>query len=149
MKPVIATAFMLAALLSPPFASAQTMSEVRIQVSELAPYGKYLTGADGRTLYMFTKDTKATSDCYDACAKAWPPLLTTGKPVAGPGLDESMLGTTKRKDGMTQVTYNGMPLYYFVKDQGPGQVLGQDITAQGGQWYLVSPNGKKNDAKKS
>jgi predicted lipoprotein with Yx(FWY)xxD motif len=136
-----------AALLSPSFAFAQAAAEVRIQVSELPPYGKVLTDGDGRALYMFTKDSKGTSDCYDACAKAWPPVVASGKPAAGPGLDDSKIGSTQRKDGATQVTYNGMPLYYFVKDQGPGEAKGQGIKAQGGEWYLVSPDGNKIEAK--
>ena len=148
-KSVIAIALVsFAALLSPSFAFAQPVAEIRIQVSDIPPYGKVLTNGDGRALYMFTKDSKDASNCYDACAKAWPPMQTSGKPIAGQGLDNSMLGTTQRKDGTTQITYNGMPLYYFVKDQGPGQVMGQDVKAQGGEWYLVSPDGKRNEAKK-
>ena len=148
MKSTIAMTMTLAAvLLSPLFVFGQAAGEAKIQLSEKAPYGKYLTGGEGRTLYMFTKDSKGTSNCYDACAKAWPPLATSGKPAAAPGLDNAMIGTTQRKDGTMQVTYNGMPLYYFVKDKAPGEVSGQDLKAQGGEWYLVGPDGNKNEAK--
>lgn len=102
--------------------------------------GSFLVDDKGMTLYLFTKDTPNTSNCYDKCATAWPPLLTTGNAVAGEGVDASKLGTTKRKDGSMQVTYNSWPLYYYAKDKGPGDVVGQDV---GGVWYVVSPAGEK------
>jgi len=94
----------------------------------------------GMTLYLFTKDTPNTSNCYDKCATAWPPLLTTGKAVSGDGIDASKLGTTTRKDGSVQVTYNSWPLYYFAKDKAAGDVTGQDV---GSVWFVVSPAGEK------
>jgi predicted lipoprotein with Yx(FWY)xxD motif len=100
--------------------------------------GSFLVDDKGMTLYLFTKDTPNTSVCYDKCATAWPPLLTTGDPVAGEGADASLLGTTNRKDGSVQVTYNGWPLYYYEKDKAPGDVTGQDV---GGVWYVVSAAG--------
>jgi plastocyanin len=78
--------------------------------------------------------------CYDKCAQAWPPLLTAGAPKTGDGADAALLGTTARTDGTTQVTYNGWPLYYYVKDQKPGDVTGQDV---GGVWYMLSSKGDK------
>jgi predicted lipoprotein with Yx(FWY)xxD motif len=100
--------------------------------------GSFLVDDKGMTLYLFTKDTPNTSNCYDKCATAWPPLLTTGSPVAGDGVDASKLGTTDRTDGTVQVTYNGWPLYYYEKDKAPGDVIGQDV---GGVWYVVSAAG--------
>ena len=100
--------------------------------------GSFLVDGKGMTLYLFTKDTPSTSVCYDKCAVAWPPLLTTSAPVAGDGLDASKLGTTTRKDGSVQVTYNGWPLYYYEKDKAPGDVTGQDV---GGVWYVVNAAG--------
>ncbi len=102
--------------------------------------GSFLTDDKGMTLYLFTKDTPNTSNCYDKCATAWPPLLTTGKPVAGDGVDASKLGTTTRKGGATQVTYNGWPLYYYFKDKSAGDVTGQLV---GNVWFVVSPAGDK------
>lgn len=102
--------------------------------------GSFLVDDKGMTLYLFTKDTPNTTVCYDKCAVAWPPLLTTGDPVAGEGVDASLLGTTNRTDGTVQVTYNGWPLYYYEKDKAPGDVTGQDV---GGVWYVVSPAGDK------
>jgi predicted lipoprotein with Yx(FWY)xxD motif len=92
------------------------------------------------TLYLFTKDSPNTTVCYDKCATAWPPLLTTGDPVAGEGVDAALFGTTTRTDGTIQVTYNGWPLYYYEKDKAPGDVTGQDV---GGVWYVVSAKGEQ------
>ena len=101
--------------------------------------GSFLVDAKGMSLYLFTKDTPNTSNCYDKCATAWPPLLTSGDPVAGEGVNASMLGTTTRTDGSVQVTYNGWPLYYYEKDTAAGDVTGQDV---GDVWYVVSADGE-------
>ncbi len=90
------------------------------------------------TLYMYTKDTKDTSNCYDKCAQAWPPLLQSAKPTVKDGVDASLLGTTTRKDGTVQVTYAGMPLYYYFKDKAAGDTVGQDVNSV---WYVVGPDG--------
>ena len=100
--------------------------------------GKILVDDKGNTLYMYTKDTPGTTVCYDKCAIAWPPLLTKNKPQAGDGADASLLDTTTRKDGALQVTYKGLPLYYYEKDKAPGDVVGQDV---GHVWYVMAPNG--------
>jgi predicted lipoprotein with Yx(FWY)xxD motif/plastocyanin len=105
--------------------------------------GTFLADEKGMTLYLFTKDTANTSNCYDKCETAWPPLFTKGAPVAGNGMDASLLGTTTRKDGSIQVTYNGWPLYYFAKDQKPGDVTGQNV---GGVWFVISAKGDKIEA---
>ncbi len=102
--------------------------------------GDILVDAKGMTLYLYTKDTRNTSNCYDKCATNWPPLLTEGKPAAGNGVDASLLGTTERKDGKLQVTYNGWPLYYWIKDQKPGDATGQDV---GGVWYVLNAKGEE------
>ena len=100
--------------------------------------GSFLADDKGMTLYLFTKDSPNTTVCYEKCAVAWPPLLTTGDPVAGEGVDASLLGTIERTDGTIQVTYNGWPLYYYEKDKAPGDVVGQDV---GGVWFVVSAAG--------
>jgi predicted lipoprotein with Yx(FWY)xxD motif len=106
--------------------------------------GKVLVGLEGRTLYLFSKDDKTgKSMCTGACATAWPPVLTLGKPVAGAGVKADLLGTIKRDDGMTQVTYNKHPLYYYAKDQKAGDVNGHGVKDFGGEWYAVTPEGKK------
>lgn len=109
-----------------------------LAVTQTEKLGKILVGGNGFTLYTFTKDTKDTSNCYDKCEQAWPPLLTLDKPTLKDGVDASLLGSTQRKDGTLQVTYNGMPLYYFFKDQAPGDTTGQGVQ---NVWYVVAPNG--------
>jgi predicted lipoprotein with Yx(FWY)xxD motif len=100
--------------------------------------GSFLVDDKGMTLYLYTKDSPGTSTCYDKCATAWPPLLTSGNAAAGNGVDASKFGTTTRTDGSTQVTYNGWPLYYFAKDKQAGDTTGQGV---GSVWYLISPTG--------
>ena len=81
------------------------------------------------------------SSCSGACAQAWPPLLTKGKPTAGTGVNASDLGTTMRSDGTEQVTYKGHPLYYFVADTSAGSTKGQGSDSFGAKWWLVAPSG--------
>jgi predicted lipoprotein with Yx(FWY)xxD motif len=99
--------------------------------------GIWLTDSAGRTLYLYTKDKGTTSECYGACAKAWPPLLTTGPvTISGQFTVQGDLGTTTRTDGTKQVTYGGHPLYYYAGDTAPGQTKGQGV---GGVWFLIGP----------
>ncbi len=127
------------ATVAPTTASSGSGSEPVISVVNDPKLGQILVDGKGMTLYAFTKDTADTSNCSAGCAKAWPPLLSQGSPKAGTGVDQSMLGTAKLSDGTMIVTYNHMPLYYFAKDQKPGDVLGQDVAKV---WFVVSPDGK-------
>ena len=120
--------------------AATTGSTVKIAGSRL---GRILVDSKGITLYDFVKDKGTTSVCYGACAALWPPLISKGKPIAGPGVRSSLLGTTKRKDGKLEVTYNGHPLYYFVTDRKPGQTTGQGVKQFGGPWWVLSAAGKE------
>jgi predicted lipoprotein with Yx(FWY)xxD motif len=120
--------------------AAMSGAKVKIATSSL---GRILVDSKGITLYDFVKDKGTTSVCYGACAALWPPLITHGKPVAGPGVRASLLGTTKRKDGKLEVTYGGHPLYYFVTDRKPGQTTGQGVNQFGGPWWVLSPAGKE------
>jgi predicted lipoprotein with Yx(FWY)xxD motif len=104
--------------------------------------GTHLANAKGRTLYLFEADKGTRSACTGACAQAWPPLTTTGKPTASAGAKASLLGSAKRADGSTEVTYGGHPLYTFIKDSKAGQTAGQGVNAFGGLWYVVGTNGK-------
>ena len=105
--------------------------------------GKILVDSQGRTVYLFTKDSGTTSTCSGACAVQWPPFTASGKPTVGVGLTASKVGTTARSDGKTQVTYNGHPLYRFAGDQSPGDTAGQGLTAFGGGWFALSPAGNQ------
>ena len=89
-----------------------------------------------------TADSRRASSCYGTCAKAWPPFLTKSVPRALRGADRAKLGTVKRRNGTTQVTYAGHPLYYYVGDTKPGQILCQNVREYGGLWLVVSPSGK-------
>jgi len=120
-------------------AAAMMEGGTTVMVGKSDTLGSFLVDSKNMTLYLYTKDTPNTSNCYDKCATAWPPLLTTGSPIPGTGVDDSKLGTTKRTDGSMQVTYNGWPLYYYVKDSKPGDVTGQNV---GSVWFVITPDGK-------
>jgi predicted lipoprotein with Yx(FWY)xxD motif len=122
-------------------------SPTTIGVSDASGLGKILVDSKGRTVYLFEKDTGPKSTCSGACAVDWPPVTTSGKPAAGDGLTRSMIGTTKRSDGTTQVTYNGHPLYNFEGDQKPGDTAGQNLDEFGAEWYVLSPAGNKVEGK--
>jgi predicted lipoprotein with Yx(FWY)xxD motif len=104
-------------------------------------YGDVLFDGKGFALYLFTDDKKDKSRCYGGCARAWPPFTTKGKPVAGSGADASLLGTTKRRNGSRQVTYDGHPLYFYEHDDEVGEILCHDVNEFGGRWLVVQPNG--------
>jgi predicted lipoprotein with Yx(FWY)xxD motif len=104
-------------------------------------FGRILFDGRGFVLYAFTRDPRGRTACYGACAAAWPPYLVTGKPRAGAGVNARLLGTTRRRDGSLQVTYAGRPLYYYVGDREPGQILCQNVFEFGGLWLVVRPSG--------
>lgn len=104
-------------------------------------YGRVIADARGEAFYLFDKEDSRRSECYGACARAWPPVLTSGKPRAGNGVKAGLLGTTKRKNGKLQVTYAGQPLYYYV-DDSPGNILCQNVDEFGGLWLVVKPSGR-------
>jgi predicted lipoprotein with Yx(FWY)xxD motif len=108
-----------------------------LDTSEDAALGTIIVDGEGMTLYTFTNDTadSGESACYDACASAWPPLTTDGEPTAGDGVTGT-IATIERTDGTTQVTYNGMPLYYFASDSAPGDTTGHEV---GGVWFVATP----------
>jgi predicted lipoprotein with Yx(FWY)xxD motif len=121
---------------SSPRASGKTISSASTRL------GQILVDSNGRTVYLFLADSGTRSNCNSAgCVQAWPPVLTKGAPQAGRGVKASLLGTTTRRDGTTEVTYAGHPLYYFISDTKAGDVSGQGINAFGAPWYVVSPSG--------
>jgi predicted lipoprotein with Yx(FWY)xxD motif len=105
--------------------------------------GKILVDSKGRTVYLFKKDRGTKSACFGACASAWPPVRASVKPTVGSGAKASLVGTTKRSDGASQVTYDGHPLYLFTGDQKAGQTSGQGVKAFGAAWFAVSPAGSQ------
>ena len=122
-----------------PSAPAATGTEIKVE--NTSEFGKVLIDDEGLALYLFDKEKTKTSECYGECAAAWPPVLTEGKPKAGSGVDAGALGTTKRDDGSTQVTYDGKPMYLY-RDDKPGVILCHDVSEFGGLWLLVQPSGK-------
>jgi predicted lipoprotein with Yx(FWY)xxD motif len=137
-SPSASAASMSAAASSAPSSQAVTVMTAKSSLGTILVDGK------GMTLYLFTKDTQGsgTSTCEAGCLAAWPPLL--GKPTAGTGADQTMLGTLTRTDGTSQVTYNGWPLYYWAQDSAPGQTTGQGVQ---NVWWVVSPTGAAIGAK--
>jgi predicted lipoprotein with Yx(FWY)xxD motif len=128
-------------------ASAQSSTRAGARVTaHSSAYGKVLFSAAGKALYVFEADTGSASRCYGVCARAWPPLLTKGAPVAGSGVDHMLLGTTKRKGGSLQVTYRGHPLYTYSADK-PGKIACQHVTMHGGLWLVIEASGRVNMAK--
>jgi predicted lipoprotein with Yx(FWY)xxD motif len=139
---LFASALMASIAAAVALAGDTTTGGARVAVAK-SPFGRILVDSRGITLYDFVKDKGTTSACYGACAALWPPLITKRTPIAGPGVRASLLGTTKRKDGKLEVTYNGHPLYYFVSDMKPGQTTGQGVNQFGGPWWVLSPAGKE------
>jgi predicted lipoprotein with Yx(FWY)xxD motif len=119
--------------------SARPASVVGTSTSSL---GTFLVDAKGRALYLWDADHGSKSACNGDCATDWPPLTTTSMPKASGSAEASLLGTTKRADGTSEVTYAGHPLYYFAGDSGPGQTNGQGSDNFGSPWWVVSPAGK-------
>jgi len=105
-------------------------------------FGRVLFDGRGYVLYGFTRDKNRRSSCYGACAKAWPVYYSKGTLRAGAGIKRSLIGTTVRRDGRRQVTYAGRPLYYYVNDRKPGQILCQNVVEFGGTWLVVRPSGR-------
>jgi predicted lipoprotein with Yx(FWY)xxD motif len=102
------------------------------------PYGRALVDRRGFALYLFTHDRSTASRCYGACAAAWPPYVVGKRP---PPTGADLIGAVRRRDGRLQVTYAGHPLYYYVGDRRPGEVLCQGVAEFGGTWYVVGADG--------
>ena len=124
-------------------ATAQRSAAPTVRVAQ-TKIGKILVDAHGHTLYFFTSDTSHIQ-CTSAvgCTTLWPPLLVTGKPIAGPGVNPKLLGTVNRtKPTGLQVTYNHRPLYRYKYDTKPGDLKGQ---AEYNYWFALAPSGKPNE----
>lgn len=112
---------------------------ISLRMTKLGPV---LVNSKGHTLYLFAKDRSGRSTCTGACARFWPPLVIRGKVSTGTGVRKALVGTTKRANGATQVTYNRHPLYTYSFDRRAGQTTGQRVSAFGGRWYAVSAAGR-------
>ena len=103
-------------------------------------FGPMLFNEKKQAIYIWELEESDKAECYGNCAEAWPPVLTDGQPQATGDVNGSLLGTTKRTDGTTQVTYNGHPLYYYAHE-APGEVKCHNISTHGGLWWVIQPNG--------
>lgn len=135
---LLAGALTLCALATAPLATA---AGTKITARGSA-FGTMLWGPGRQAIYIFERDGRKLSRCYGGCARAWPPVDTRGRPVAGRGVRASLLGTTRRRDGRLQVTYAGKPLYYYAHE-GAGQVRCHNVRLNGGLWWVVGPNGRR------
>lgn len=105
-----------------------------------SPVGDALFDGEDQAIYLFDIETRGTSECYGECAAEWPPVLTKGEPVADGPVKQSLLGTTKRDDGTTQVTYNDHPLYYYAHE-GAGELRCHNVPGFGGLWLALGADG--------
>jgi predicted lipoprotein with Yx(FWY)xxD motif len=114
---------------------------VRITLGE-SEFGSMLFDSRRQAIYIFERDTERRSVCYGACAEAWPPVLTKGRPKAGSGVRQALLGTVTRKGGGQQVTYDGKPLYFYAHEEA-GEVRCHNVNLNGGLWWVVGPDGRR------
>lgn len=122
-------------------AAQQATRATTVKTASSSGLGTILTDGGGRTVYLFERDSGPHSTCSGACLAQWPALTTRGAPHAAGGASAAMLGTTRRSDGTTQVTYAGHPLYFYAGDRAAGDVNGQALDAFGAPWYVLAPGG--------
>jgi predicted lipoprotein with Yx(FWY)xxD motif len=122
-----------------PGVSTTPAADVELKTATSAA-GQIVVDKEGKSVYFFTKDVKdsGTSACKDVCATAWPAVPTTSNSPAVEGVSGT-IGTISTAGGSKQITINGMPVYYFAKDNKAGDILGQGVN---NSWYLVSPAGE-------
>jgi len=133
---LLATALMLLVLAAVPAAAATEAPTATVKVQS-SRFGPILFDGRGFVLYAFTRDPRGVSKCADACAAAWPPYRARGALRAGKGTRASRIGRTRSG----QITYAGRPLYYYVGDRRPGQILCQDVFEFGGRWLVLRGTG--------
>ena len=122
-----------------PASAAAKGTSITVRGSE---FGPMLFDSRKQAIYIFENDRRGKTVCYGECARAWPPVYTRGKPTAGKGAKQSLLGTVKRRDGREQVTYAGKPLYFYSHEK-PGEVRCHNVNLNGGLWWVVGPDGKR------
>lgn len=120
------------------FQTARSGRKVKVAGSE---YGRMLFDNSGQAIYLFDKERTRSPQCYGGCAEAWPPVLTKGPPRGVGAVRQRLLGTTRRKDGSLQVTYNGHPLYFYAHED-ENEVLCHNVAEFGGLWLVVTPSGE-------
>jgi predicted lipoprotein with Yx(FWY)xxD motif len=123
----------------PPAPESAAPPGVEVSTAE-SQFGAVLFDGDDQAIYYFEPERSSEPKCYGTCAEAWPPVLTDGEPEASGGARQRLLGTTARRDGSVQVTYDGHPLYYYA-NEGPGELRCHNIFHEGGLWLAVQPDG--------
>jgi predicted lipoprotein with Yx(FWY)xxD motif len=126
-------------------APASRGSRVTIEARSLPGVGTVLVSSRGYALYMFEPDAQRQVTCTGLCAATWPPVRipASASLAAGRGVSPALLGSDRDPAGGSRVvTYNGWPLYAYTGDVAPGQVTGQGIDLNGGDWYLIRPSGQ-------
>jgi predicted lipoprotein with Yx(FWY)xxD motif len=141
MRRILVIGILAAAVLAPNAISSHGVDPGTV-TAHSSRFGSILFDGRGFVLYAFTRDPLGRSVCSGACAKAWPPYLVTRAARADRSVKPSLLGTTRRADGRLQVTYAGRPLYFYVGDRSPGQILCQNVSQYGGLWLVVRPTGR-------
>jgi predicted lipoprotein with Yx(FWY)xxD motif len=123
-----------------PQARAAGAAKVELRHTRL---GSILVSASGFTVYDFTRDRGEEDSCVKihGCTKAWPPLETSGTPVAGPGVRSSLLSSIRLPNGARQVTYAGHALYTYAGDSSPGETSYVGVNAFGGDWDALNAAG--------
>ncbi len=134
----IAAVALLSLAPAAPAGASEDGTKIAVRGSE---YGRMLWAPGRQAIYVFENDGPGKSHCYGRCAKAWPPVLTKGRPRAGLGLDPQLLGTTQRRNGDRQVTYAGKPLYTYAHE-GRNDVFCHDVDLNGGYWWVLGPDGE-------
>ena len=123
-------------------APVESASDVALATADVGDFGEIVVNGDGRTVYLFTKDTAdpPKSNCDGDCAAMWPPVEAGSGTPKLEGVDASLVGTVTRTDGSKQLTLGGWPLYLFAKDTKAGEAKGQAV---GDVWWVVGADGKK------
>lgn len=132
---LLATVALLGTVLGTLSGSSFAQSDATVATSESAELGTFLTDAEGKTLYLFTKDVPGTSNCTGDCLANWPAFVAEDPLTLPDGIPGELTQIT-RDDGSQQVAYNGLPLYYFAADAAPGETTGQGV---GDVWFVVAP----------
>jgi predicted lipoprotein with Yx(FWY)xxD motif len=127
-----------AATPSAPSGPAAPAATVTSRTTNLGPT---LVDGSGRALYLFSSDSPTMSTCDGSCASVWPPVSAAATPQAAGGARPDLLGTLRRADGTTQLSYHGHPLYYFAGDAKPGDTTGEGLKQFGASWYALTPGG--------
>lgn len=108
-------------------------------------FGPMLFDSNKQAIYVFQRDRRDKTVCFDKCAEEWPPVISDGAPKAAEGVNASQLGTIERPDGRTQATYAGRPLYFYAHED-PGVVRCHNVNLNGGYWWAIGADGKRRPA---